>query len=444
MAAQTPSAPTLSVATASPAATPPSETARTGTLASETASELGPAAGADRRLRTVTIILAVACGLSVANQYYAQPVLAPIARAFGVSEGAAALVVTVSQIGYAAGLVLLVPLGDLVENRRLACTVLLGTAVALLAAAGAPTLAAFMAAAVAVGVTSVVAQILVPLAAHLAPEAHRGQVVGRVMSGLLLGVLLARTVSSLIAGALGWRSVYLLSAAAMLALSLTLWRMLPTRRPSVTMRYPALLRSLGGLLRDERILRRRAAYQAVMFGAFSVFWTAIGYELAGPNHRLSQTEIGLFALVGASGAISAPIAGRLGDKGRGHLATGIALGVGAVAMALSGFGYHSLVVLGVAGVLLDAAVQMTLVTGQQAIYAVRPEARARMNTAYIATFFLGGAVGSALAGVVYGRFEWPGVAALGAALPAVGLLLWAYHTVRDRILSAGLGLASDQ
>ncbi len=382
-----------------------------------------PTPASDRSLGPVTVLLAVACGLSAANLYYAQPLLDSLATAFGVRPAAAALVVTASQIGYAVGLVLLVPLGDLVENRLLAVRVLVATALALTLAAVSPSLNVLVAAAVAVGLTSVVAQILVPLAANLAPPAQRGQIVGRVMSGLLLGILLARTVSSLIAAALGWRAVFALSAAFMVTLAVVLARLLPDRRPPTGPSYPALLRSVVDLMRTEPVLRRRTAIQTCMFATFSIYWTAISYQLAGPHH-LSQAYIGLFALVGASGAASAPLAGRLGDRGRGQIATGVALGLGAVAMVLAGLGAGSLLVLGIAGVLLDAAVQTTLVTGQQAIYAIRPEARARMNTAYIATFFLGGAAGSALAGTLYNHYGWTAVAVLGAILPTLALLGW--------------------
>lgn len=376
-------------------------------------------------------MLAVGCGLSAANLYYAQPLLDTLATNFRVSEAAVALVVTVTQLGYAAGLVLVVPLGDRLESRRLATRVLVLTALALAAAAAAPTLGVFLAAGVAIGATSVVAQILVPLAAHLAPEARRGEIVGRVMSGLLLGILLARTVSSLVADAFGWRTVYVASAVAMLALSLVLRRMLPRREPDVSLRYPALLRSTVGLLRTEPLLRRRVVYQAGMFGSFSVFWTAVAYELADAHH-LSQAQIGLFALAGAAGAAAAPLAGRVADRGWTTPATGTALVVGAAAMALAGLGADHLVLLVLAAVLLDAAVQFTLVTGQQTLYAVRPDARSRMNTVYIASFFLGGAAGSALAGVVYTGYGWSGVAVLGAALPAAAAAAWAGHTWRDR------------
>jgi predicted MFS family arabinose efflux permease len=216
-------------------------------------------------------VFAVACGLAVGNLYYAQPLLDSIGRAFGVSEAGASLIVTFTQLGYAAGLVFIAPLGDLLENRRLVATVLCGTVVALLAAAIAPSFGAFIAASLGIGVTSVAAQILVPFAAHLAPAERRGRVVGQVMSGLLLGILLARAAAGVISGAFGWRAVYLLSAILLALTIVVLLRTLPRRQPAFAQGYGELVGSLGRIFREQPILRRRAAYQSAMFGSFSVF-----------------------------------------------------------------------------------------------------------------------------------------------------------------------------
>lgn len=346
----------------------------------------------------LVLLLAVACGLAVANIYYAQPLLDVLARGFGTSEGTASLVVTLTQVGYAAGLLLLVPLGDLLENRRLVTTVLMATAAALVLAAVSPGIGVFLVASLAIGVTSVVAQVLVPYAAALSPDALRGTVVGRVMSGLLLGILLARTLSSVVSAAFGWRTVYVASSVLMLVLALVLRRALPQRRPEGGLRYAELLGSLVQLARDEPVLRTRAAYQAAMFGAFSVFWTSIAYELTS-EHGLGQGAIGVFALVGAAGALAAPVAGRLADAGRGRVGTGTGLLLAVVAAGVALLGHGSVVLLAVAAVLLDVAVQATLVFGQREVYATRPEARARMNTVFVASFFAAGALASALSGL---------------------------------------------
>ncbi|MGF7234047.1 MAG: MFS transporter [Frankia sp.] len=376
-----------------------------------------------RRLRAVTVLLATACGLAVANIYYAQPLLALLATTFKVSKSDAALVVTVTQIGYALGLVLIVPLGDLLENRRLATWMLIGAVVALICAAAAPSLGVLLLASLAIGLTSVVAQVLVPLAAHLAPPEQQGAVVGRVMSGLLLGILLARTTSSLIAAAFGWRCVYAVSACLIFTLAVVVAKALPQREPQSTLRYPALIRSLAGLARSEPVLRRRAAYQASMFAVFSAFWTSISYELQ-QHHHLGQASIGLFSLVGAAGAAAAPVAGRLGDLGKTHAATGAGLLIGSAAIILSLLTDGSVVGLAISGLILDLCAQTTLVLGQRAIYAARPDSRARMNAVYLASMFVGGSVGSACSGLLYNAHGWAGVVIFAAPLPLLAFLLW--------------------
>jgi len=376
-----------------------------------------------RNLRLVTGVMAVACGLAVANLYYAQPLLALIAGSFRISDGTAAAVVTANQIGYAIGLVVLLPLGDLVDNRKLAPRTLLGTAVALVVAAVSPSAGVFLAMSVLIGVTSVVAQILIPLAAHLAPAEQRGRVVGQVMSGLLLGILLARTVASLAAALWGWRSIYLISAVLMVALSVCLVRVLPYREPDHTASYRALMASVVRLARHEPVLRQRALGQALMFATFSAFWTAITYELV-RDHHLSQTAIGVFALVGAAGAATAPLAGHLGDRGLGRSARAAMIAVGLVAMVLAGAGAASVVLLAVAAVLLDVAVQSHQVLSQRDIYALRGDARARVNTVYMTVVFVGGALASATAGWLDDAYGWFGVTLFAAALQVVAGVLW--------------------
>jgi len=386
-----------------------------------------------QHLGLLTVVLATACGLAVANIYYCQPLLALIARNFGTGQGRAAIVVTATQLGYAAGLIFLMPLGDLLENRKLASLTLLGTALAALLAAFSPSLPLFLALSVVIGLTSVVAQILIPLAAHLAPPAERGHFVGRVMSGLLLGILLARTVSSLLAAAWGWRSVYFVAAGLMLATAVVLWQTLPSYRVQTELDngYPALMRSIGRLARQEPALRRRAAGQALMFGCFSAFWTSITFELI-RTHHLSQTGIAIFALVGAGGALAAPIAGRLADRGHGSTATGAAFGLAVLALATVGLGRHDVFLLAAGAVLLDLAVQGHQVLSQQEIYALRPDARARINTVYMGSVFLGGSLASAASGTLYERFGWGGPVWLGVGLSTLGFALWAGSRVRTR------------
>lgn len=374
-------------------------------------------------LRLLNVVMAAACGLAVANIYYSQPLLDLIARDFGVSEGTASLVVTFTQAGYALGLLFLVPLGDLLESRALVTRMLLGTAVALALAAFSPVFGAFLAMAVLVGITSVVVQILVPMAAHLAPEGQQGEFVGKVMSGLLLGILLARSVASAIAQFLDWRAIYLISAVLMVLLSVVLRRVLPTHRPEQRTSYRAMLAGVVQVAREEPALRRKALAQASMFGAFTAFWTAIAYELIA-EHGLSQGQIALFALVGAGGAAAAPVAGRLADKGYGEVCSGIALLLASATFLLSGLGHGSILLLAIAAVVLDFGVQSHQVMGQYVVYGLRPEARARINTVYMTTIFVGGTLASLLTGFVHSRSGWTGVCWLGAVLPLLGFGVW--------------------
>lgn len=378
-------------------------------------------------------LFAAACGLVVASLYYSQPLLDTIGHSFGVGEATSGLIVTVTQLGYALGLVFLAPLGDLFENRRLIATLLAATVVALVAGAFAPTLSAFIAASLAIGTTSSVAQILVPFAAHLAPARTRGRVVGQVMSGLLTGILLARAAAGIISGAIGWRGVYGIAAALLTVLLVILLRELPARRPSFAQGYGALLASLGRIYRTEPVLRRRAAYQSAMFGTFSAFWTSVTFLLAGPNFHLSETWIGVFALAGAGSAVFAPIAGRLGDSGYERTASGCALVLGAAGFALTLL-QTRMWALVVGAILIDVAVQTSLVLGQRAIYGLNPAERSRLNTLYMATFFTGGAIASAVSSALYDRAGWGGVVAFGIALPAAAFGLWL--TERPRVGAA--------
>ncbi|TCC57733.1 MFS transporter [Kribbella pittospori] len=385
-----------------------------------------------RRLRALTFVLAAAAGISIANVFYSQPLLSLIAESFGISEGSAAVVVTVTQLGYAAGIIVVIPLGDLFDPRALASRVLVITAVAAACVAVATNLTIFLVASAVLGFTSVVAQIVVPFAAHLAPAGQSGRYVGQVMSGLLLGIMLARSVSSFLADLWGWRSVYVLSAALMVIMVIVLATVLPRRKPDHTGSYGSLVVSIWHLIREEPALRRRAVLQAIMFATFSAFWTSVTYVLI-TEYDLSQTKIAIFALVGAAGAAAAPIAGRIGDRGLGRPATGVVFALAAVAMAVAGFGVHHLVVLALAGILLDLAVQGNLVLSQQEIYALRPDARSRLNTVFIASVFFGGATGSALSGVVYAHAGWTGIAILGVVLSLVGVVIWAIsQTLRAR------------
>lgn len=381
--------------------------------------------------RGLIVLMAVACGLISANIYYAQPLVGWIAPAVGLSEHAASLIVTVTQVGYCAGLILLVPLADLVENRRLIVVTLAADVGALVLAAVAPGAALFLLAALGIGLASVVLQMLVPMAAHLSPEKSRGRVVGQVMSGLLAGIMLARPVASLVADAWGWRAVFGLSAGVMVVLGAVLYGLLPPRRPTQPPRYPELMRSLWTLLRDTPVLRRRAAYQAAMFAAFSLYWTAVPLLLVGAPFNLTQQGIAWFALAGAAGVLAAPVSGRLADAGHTRVGTFVALVMVLAAFGIGALGagtHGSLAALVIAGIVLDLGVQANLVFGQRAIYSLGAHIRGRLNALFMATFFLGGAVGSALASAVLASGGWWGVTLLGASFPLLALVFFATET----------------
>lgn len=374
-------------------------------------------------------LFAIATGLIVANLYYAQTLIGPISRATGLDPGAAGLIVTLTQIGYCLGLLFIVPLGDLLENRRLIVIALLTTALALLAASFTTSAGLFLFACFCIGLGSVAAQVVVPFAAHMSKPETRGQNVGKVMSGLLLGIMLARPVSSLVTDAFGWHTIFVLSALSTAALAMLLRSRLPQRQPHGGMHYFALLASMWHLLRTTPILRRRAAYQACMFGAFSLFWTCVSLELTGPHFGLSQTGVAIFALVGVAGAIASPVAGRRADHGKSRSNTAIALALGALSFALPLFIHSSRVVdlglLVAASIILDMGVSINLVTGQRAIFALPPEIRSRLNGLYMALFFMGGALGSSLGGWMFAAHGWTGVLWTGLCFPLAALCVFA-------------------
>jgi len=381
--------------------------------------------------RRLVLVFAVACGLVVANLYYAQPLLAAIAVAFRRSSGMVGLVATLTQGGYAVGLAFIVPLGDLLDRRLLVVAILCCTTLALLVAALAPSLLVLTAASLFVGLTSVAAQVLVPFAASLANDEERGRVVGTVMSGLLIGILLARTASGLVDGLAGgvlgrgaWRAIYGLAIVLMIGVNVVLWRELPRlpRPRESRLSYGALLASIGPLIKEEPVLRRRSAYGGLVFAAFSVFWTSIAFLLARSPFDYSSALIGLFGLVGVAGALCASFAGRLADRGLQHLATAGFLLAALVSFVPLALGAHSVTLL-VAGVVL-LGVQGAHITNQSEVYRLRPEARGRLTTVYMTSYFSGGAIGSATSALVFGVAGWTGVCLLGAAFVAAAFALW--------------------
>ncbi|GAA1183454.1 MFS transporter [Pseudonocardia alaniniphila] len=387
--------------------------------------------------RGLLLLMAAATGLSVANNYFAQPLLDLLGRELQLSATAAGMIITAAQVGYGLGLLLLVPLGDLVERRRLAVLLYAATAVFLLVSATAPNGTLLLAGTALTAFTSVAAQVVVPYAATLAPPGRRGRVIGTVMSGLLLGALLSRAVSGALAELGGWRTVYWVSAILVAGMTVLLWRFLPRLHTPSGLSYPALLRSTIALFRHEPALRWRAGIAALSLASFNVLWTAATFLLAGPHYGWSEAVIGLFGLVGAVGTVTTTVAGRLADSGYVQWVTGIGTAALAASWLLIGAAESSLAWLVGGVIVLNVAHQAVLNSNQNVIYALRPEIRNRLNAALLTAFFAGGAAGSALAGMVWVCGGWTAVSVLGGSLASGTLVLWVLErTMTSRSLGS--------
>jgi len=374
----------------------------------------------------MVVLFALACGLSVGNIYAAQPLLDTMARAFSVSPAAIGMVVTVTQIGYALGLIFIVPLGDLLAPRALIVGQVALSAVALIVVGLARSSIVLLAGMAVVGLLAVVVQVLVAFAATLAAPAERGRVVGSVTSGVVTGILLARFISGVLADLGGWRSVYLCSASLMLVLSGLLLRTLPSRQKSTAApSYPALIISMVALFREEPILRTRAVLALLIFASFNVLWTPLALPLGAPPLSLSHSAIGVFGLAGLAGALAAGRAGHWADRGFSHWTTGFSLLLMLAAWVPIGLMGVSLWALAAGVVMLDLAVQAVHVTSQSLIFAVRPEARSRLVAGYMVFYSIGSAAGGIASTLTYAEAGWAGVCGLGAAINVVALVFWA-------------------
>ncbi|MFD7897452.1 MFS transporter [Streptomyces sp. NPDC059743] len=385
----------------------------------------------------ITLLFAVACGSAVANVYFAQPLLVTLGHDFAMSPATLGAVITLTQVGYGLGLFFLVPLGDLADRRRLVAAQLLLLAAALTLVGTATTGAVLLVGMAVVGLLAVVTQTLVAFAASLAPAARRGRVVGLVTSGVVTGILLARTVSGLLADLAGWRSVYLTSAALTCVLALTLHRVLPSRTsappvnispasaPPAALGYRRLLRSTVTLFARERLLRIRALLALLIFAAFSTLWSCIALPLSEPPLSLSDSAIGAFGLAGAAGALAATAAGRLNDRGLSRWTTGVGLALLAVSWVPLALTRHSLWALAVGVIVLDLAVQAVHVTNQSLIHALAPDAGSRLFGGYMIFYSVGSATGAIASTALYAAAGWGAVCVLGASFSCLALLLWA-------------------
>jgi predicted MFS family arabinose efflux permease len=367
-------------------------------------------------------VLAITCGLTVANMYYIQPLLANISRAFAITQGQAGLIATLLQFGYALGLLLLVPLGDGLDRRSLACTALIGVTICLAATALAPTAAWLALISFVLGLTGVVPQILVPFAAGLARPEARGRVVGTVMSGLLIGILLARTVSGLVGQLYGWRTMFWVAAGLMLLLQGVLRYVLPPDPCGKSrMTYAAIFRSIWQLARDEPTVREASAYGGLFFGAFNAFWVTLAFFLATPPYHFGSGVVGLFGLAGVGGALAASFTGRLAERVEARRIAAFAMGIGLASFAICWLGGYHLWGLAAGVLLLDLGTQAAHISNQTRIYSLDPQLHSRVNTIYMVSYFVGGSLGSAVGAWAWSTAGWHGVCAAGILFLACGL-----------------------
>lgn len=379
----------------------------------------------------LVLLFSFACALAVGTVYYAQPLLDAMARDLHIDPALVGLVVTLTQIGYGLGLVLLVPLGDLFDRRRLIVIQSLLSVAALLLIALAPDSTWLLLGMALTGLLAVVAQVLVAHAASLASAEHRGQVVGVVTGGIVIGILLARTLSGIVADLAGWRAMYWLAAALALLTSLLLWRLLPASRSTpTTTGYGDLLRSLWTLLRDEPVLRQRACLALLSFAAAMVLWTPLVLPLSAPPLSLSASEVGLFGLAGAAGVLAAARAGRLADRGLGEWVSGASLLLMILSWGAIALTERSLWALLLGVVAFDLGLQALHVVSQSLIYRLPADTHSRLTAAYMLFYSAGSALGSLLSTLAYAKGGWLAVCALGALLNLLALGYW-WSTLRS-------------
>ncbi len=368
------------------------------------------------------VLMAFACGAMVANLYYAQTLIDEIGPAIGLSKSLGGAITTLTQLGYGIGLFALVPLGDLFENRRLTLLLTGGTFLGSLGIALSQGPVTFLVASLLTGVCATGAQILLPLASHLSAPDRQGRIIGQIMSGLLAGIMLARPLASFMAEWLGWRSVFFFSAGLMALLEIALALTLPQRRPTTGKSYGEILRSMIALTKKHRRLRLRAISQAALFATFNLFWTAAPLLLLRKFH-FTQNGIALFALAGAGGALAAPLAGWMADRGWTRLTTLLAHGLLVLSFLGAGFAVAALSVLAFAATafLIDAAVQLNQITGQKIIFEISRDARSRVNSIYLTSMFVVGATGSLIGSTTFAAGGWNLSAGVGAAIGTLSL-----------------------
>jgi predicted MFS family arabinose efflux permease len=373
-------------------------------------------------------LMAISTGTIVANTYYAQPLLAEIARAFGLSVTGAGALAMLIQVGTALGQFFFVPLGDITERRRLILILVGCGAAALAVMMTAPNFIVFATGCFLLGTTAATVHVIIPFAAALAPEASRGRVLGKVFSGVLLGILLARTFSGLLGSVLGWRAVFGMACAMMVGLLVLIRIHLPQSQPTSSLPWIALIRSVGPMWKELPIWRDACFTSMLMFSTFSAFWTTLVFFLESPAYRYGSREAGLFGLIGAAGALCAPLVGKFADRYGARRNVLVSLWINVAAwMVMAFWGVH-LAGLIVGVLLLDVAAQAVHVSNQTRMYALRPDARSRLNMVYMTLYFTGGSLGSYFATACWHRFGWLGVCGFAEAMMLAALVLYALHS----------------
>ncbi|MGG1947975.1 MFS transporter [Trinickia sp. NRRL B-1857] len=392
-------------------------------------------AGAAALSPRLVLLLAAAAGLGVAPLYYCQPMLGVLQSDMGASARAIGMVPMLTQLGYALGILLLAPLGDRFDRRRVILAKATALVVSLLAAAAAPSIGMLLAASLAIGISATMAQDVVPAAAVLAPDAHRGKVVGTVMTGLLLGILLSRVVSGLVAAHYSWRVMFVAAAVSVAGIGLAAWRGLPAFKPTTHVSYRALIASLGHLWWHQRALRRAAIAQGLLAMGFSAFWSTLAVLLHGAPFHLGSAVAGGFGLAGAAGALGAPIAGRLADRHGPEVVTRLGIGIATISFAAMALGsvmtpHAQLVLLAVATVGFDLGVQTTLIAHQTIVYGIDPASRSRLNAVLFVGMFIGMAAGAGLGSLMLAQWGWMGVIAMAVttSLAALAVRMWPHPT----------------
>jgi predicted MFS family arabinose efflux permease len=365
------------------------------------------------------VLLAIIAGVSVANLYYAQPLAAMMASSLRVGASGIGLALMLCQVGYALGMLLLVPLGDGRERRGLMLKTALAASATLLLVAGSPNFPALAASSLLLGFASCLPQMALPFAVGLVPLAERGRAIGLVMGGLLAGILLSRTASGTLAAVVGWRATFACAAALMVATAVALRMALPRQEPEQPLEWAVIVRSLGGVVREQPVLRRHSLVGACGFASFSVFWSTLSFHLERLGH--GSTMAGMFGVIGVTGIVVAPIVGRLSGKLRPTRINGVGLIAVMLSFALFGAGSASLAALGIGVVLLDAGVQASHLANQTIIFGLNPALRNRINAVYMVSYFVGGAAGTIAAASTWERWGWTGVCVLGAGFAAAGL-----------------------